>query len=164
MATLLDLARRVERVANNVERIGTAVGNEAAYQMLKYLVEHTPVDTSQLLSNWQLSIGRPEDDFVSPRVPGQDGSTAKASAAETLTLARRTLKLRQPGQPLYLSNSAPYVAVLNRTGGGARNDPPGFVEAAVLIGRRVTANVKVDYTYLTKFNRVVLINGEAQAG
>jgi len=139
--SLLDLAERMESLAGAIPDATVSAANQAALAMVEYLAYNTPVDTSRALSNWQVGIGRPFMFELPPAVPGSFGNTQAASAQETIANARHLLSYRKPGQTVYVSNNAPYIRKLND--GSSPQSAGGFVEAAVLIGRRATDNVKL---------------------
>lgn len=117
-----------------VEKKAALRVNAAALAIVRDLTVHTPVDTTRALSNWIVSIGQRDPSYIDPWVPGFAGSTKAASAAEVMALARLILKSRKPGQPIYISNNAPYIRRLNE--GYSKQEPAGFVERAVIVGRR----------------------------
>lgn len=86
-----------------------------AIAVLKYLVNTTPVDTSQALSNWEVSTAGPvyHVNSLPPYVPGSGGSTKTASAQEALRVGMAIIATKKPGQKLYISNSVPYIEKLN---------------------------------------------------
>ncbi len=64
-----------------------------------------------------------------------------ASAAETINQARAVLATKKPGQKIYITNNLPYIRRLND--GYSKQAPAGFVERAVLIGRKMRKNFKI---------------------
>lgn len=138
--TLLDLANDVDKLA---DKIGQAASDHAvatALTIVGDLVYHTPVDTSQALSNWDVTVGAPADDPHGPYVAGKHGSTQRASAAAALAQAKDTLKNKKPGQSIFIANNLPYIRRLND--GYSAQVPAGFVERAVLLGRKMKAKFK----------------------
>jgi hypothetical protein len=73
--------------------------------------------------------------YLSAYREGFAGSTQEASASEALFQGEHQLRLKKPGMPIYITNNAPYIRALND--GSSMQEPAGFVERAVLIGRRV---------------------------
>lgn len=101
------------------------------------VVPHTPVDTSEALSNWQAGINEPVS-FPLPAIyPGSHGSTASASQEAAISHVDRVLATKEPGMPVYLSNLTEYIVGLNN--GTSSQEPKGFVERAVLVGRLTAA-------------------------
>lgn len=135
MSTLLDLAKRLEAKAKTYDDIANTKKIEVATAILTELTQVTPVDTSTAVSNWQVGIGSPVDAEIDAHIPGKKGSTRTQSAAEALSIGKRALATVKPGQPVYISNLVRYIKYLNE--GWSKQAPAGFVETAILIGRRV---------------------------
>ena len=133
MATLGDLADRLEKRATQLTETANKASIQAATAMLRYLVEVTPVDTTKALSNWQIGINNRPLYVLPAYVPGMLGYTAAASGNAVLAAAEMEFALKKPGDTIYLSNTAPYIVTLNR--GSSRQEPAGFVERAVRIGQ-----------------------------
>lgn len=138
---LKDLAVRLRTVAEEVPNYSATVQRQVAFAIIKDLIIVTPVDTTNALSNWQISLGAPAAAEREPFVPGFLGYTASASQAAAIADAEARLKAHKPGQPIFISNLAPYIVALN--GGSSKQEPAGFVERSVLIGRKMLSNVKI---------------------
>jgi hypothetical protein len=139
--TLLDLAERMEKIAKALPKAASDLAVETALAIVGDLSFKTPVDTSKALSNWIVTLGAASGDKISPHYPGKGGSTQKASAETNLALAKAVLKHKKPGQPIFITNNLPYIRRLNN--GYSGQQPAGFVERSVLIGRRKKANFKL---------------------
>lgn len=137
---LRELAKVLEHKARTYE----AQANDAAIQVAIAVVDHlafnTPVDTSQALSNWIVTLGSGTNLVRPPFVPGLFGSTQYQSAQQTVLAARTILKNKKPGQTIYITNNQPYIRPLNE--GTISQQPGAFVDAAVLKGRAVARNFK----------------------
>lgn len=121
--------------------------NEVAIAVVKAIdrdvVPHTPVDTTEGVSNWQAEVNR-KPGFPLPAIyPGQGGSTAGASRSEAISHVDRTLTDKQPGEPVFLSNLADWIVRLNNGTSRSNQEPKGFVERAVLIGRLTVKKAKL---------------------
>lgn len=139
--TLRGLAERLENRAAKLDEQVSRLAVETADAIVSDLVNVTPVDTSQALSNWQVSVGSPVNGSIPPYVPGEGGSTQGLSASAALAEARAMLKTKKPGQVIYISNVLRYIQRLND--GSSKQAPAGFVERAVLLGRRYLATAKL---------------------
>lgn len=131
---LLDLAQSLEAKAKAIDKTVSDMAVKVAMNLLNTLVYRTPVDTSAALSNWQVRLDSPAMNFIQPYVPGYNGYTQTASAAQTLLVGNAVLENKKPGQTIYISNSTPYIRKLNS--GSSRQAPAGFVEASVLVARK----------------------------
>src|SRR5215217_6794824 len=122
MANLLALAKRMETAAAEVNEFGNKLKVEAATEMLEYLTEQTPVDTSEAISNWQIGIGRPVMSEIEPYAKGKKGSTKSVSRAAAIHVGKEKLLGAKPGVAVYLSNLAGHIGFLNR---GSSKQHPG---------------------------------------
>lgn len=138
---LLDLAESLERKAKSIDEAASKLAVDTALTIVADLAYKTPVDTSQALSNWIVTVGSPSSEKIKPHYPGEGGSTQKASAAETINKAREVLKSKKPGQVIFITNNLPYIRRLND--GYSKQAPAGFVERSVLIGRKMRKNFKL---------------------
>lgn len=115
-----------------------------ALAVITYLVRQVPVDTSKALSNFRIALGGTSygAEVLPPHVPGMAGSTRTASAAIALAAARETLKLVRAGTTIAIINTVPYLKRLNE--GSSAQHPGGFIEAAVLVGKRAAKAYNFD--------------------
>lgn len=141
MGTLLDLAKNLENRIVDLEKEINKTTVNIALLILADLVDHTPVDTSNALSNWQVSLINPVDNSINPYFAGRFGSTEVQSSRAAYDAGKRVLVGRKLGDKIYISNLADYIVYLNR--GTSAQAPAGFVERAVLIGRNYLKNVKI---------------------
>ena len=137
MGNLLDLANRLDKLAENIGEASSDHAVKVALTIVGDLAYKTPVDSSQALSNWDVTLDTPATAKHGPHVPGVQGSTQKASAQETIDRAKKVLANKKPGQVIYITNNQPYIRRLND--GYSKQVPSGFVERAVLIGRKLKA-------------------------
>lgn len=134
MADLRDLAFQMKALADKLPTAGSELATRVAIEIVTALVRTTPVDTSEALSNWQVTLGSPGASRIPPYVKGKEGSTEEISAERTILEAVAILKTKQPGQSIWIQNVLPYIRVLND--GSSHQAPAGFVERAQLIGRK----------------------------
>lgn len=141
MADLLELARRMNQLAAQVPQAAADAAAQVALTVIADLAYHTPVDTSQALSNWQASVGESYAPQIKPHFPGSAGSTQRSSAEVTIANAKQALAKATPGQTIYVANDLPYIRRLNYDGWSAQGDH--FVERAVLVGRMSIRGMKL---------------------
>lgn len=137
---LLDLAKSLESRAKLLPEFGSSFAKHVAMTIVTELAHNTPVDTSQAISNWTVTIGSPSTEFVGPHYPGERGSTYEASSEETILLAKIALLKKKPGQSIFITNNADYIRKLND--GSSPQQPAGFVERAIFVGKRSIAKGK----------------------
>lgn len=130
---LLDLANSMDRRAKAYKEAASKLAIDAALTIVGDLAYKTPVDTSKAISNWIVSVGSSAGGTIQPHFPGYKGSTYRASAAETIDAAKNALKNKKPGETIFITNSLPYIRKLND--GSSVQQPAGFVQRAVLLGR-----------------------------
>lgn len=140
MATLLDLADRMDALAATVPEFASEAAVKAGEVLIFDLAFKTPVDTSQALSNWIVTLNAPNIGNILPHYPGEHGSTQKVSAQETVAAARRVLEMKKPGESIFITNNLPYIVRLNE--GHSGQAPAGFVERCVLLARKTMENFK----------------------
>ena len=134
MSSLSDLAKLMESLAEEAEEHASDVAVEVALAMVNQLAYSTPVDTSEALSNWQISFA-PITAAIPAHTEGEKGSTQRSSAQETVRRAQRMLANRAPGQTIYVGNAAPHIYALEYEGASPQNQ--FFAEAANAYGLRL---------------------------
>jgi hypothetical protein len=139
--SLKTLAKRVRKIDKELPARVSKLTVDTTIRLVSDLAsERTPVDTSQALSNWQVSYGFRPPSFLPPYVEGSRGSTRNASAKATISIAKYSLEGRKAGQVIYLTNNAPYIVDLAR--GSSKQAPSGWVEASVLRAKKFVGSIK----------------------
>lgn len=141
MKTLLDLAKRMDALPKKLAEANSERAKEVARAIHKDLVTVTPVDKSEALSNWVLTVDEPWSVPLPPYYEGEKGSTQSESIAAALQQGEQQLKLKEPGQPIFISNNAPHIRELND--GSSAQAPAGFVERSILYARKVSERVGI---------------------
>lgn len=144
MGNLATLQKRMYEKAGRAADAGNEAKKHVATEIVRYLVNITPVDTSQALSNWQASAGALVVFPVRAYVLGSGGSTQGASADKALAEAKEIIATAKPGEPIYLSNVLPYIRRLDD--GSSTQHPGGFVKASVIVGRASLGTFKYDWS------------------
>lgn len=143
MADLASLQKRMYKRADEVGHIGNEAKKHAARAVVNYLINITPVDTSQALSNWQAGNNKGVSTSILPYFAGVGGSTQGSSSAKAIEEAAAIIALAKPGQPIYLSNVLPYIKRLDE--GSSTQHPGGFVHASVIVGKLSLRDFKYDW-------------------
>lgn len=138
---LLALSRRIQRIRANVPKEANRIKKEVAEKVATDLIRVTPVDVSEALSNWQVGINAPVAFPIPAIYPGKAGDTESASEAAAIEHAQRVLVDSEPGERLYVSNLTRHIGFLND--GSSRQEPAGFVERAVVLGRVVLRKARL---------------------
>jgi hypothetical protein len=135
MATLTDLATRMQAIAEVIPKNVNELKKKIVRTIVVDLVYVTPVDTSNALSKWTVDKSPITDRSFSPYFLGYKGSTQAQSAQEAVRDADQVLAGVKPGVPVYVGNAAPYIRKLNDEG-SSRQEPAGFAQRAFLLGRK----------------------------
>ena len=142
MKTLMDLAKRFEKLPGQIKEGASEAAKAAARAFDVNVTEHTPVDTTEAVSNWQAEINAAPSFPLPPIYPGKQGSTAEQSRAAAIAHVERTLTMKDPGEPIYLANLAAHIILLNNNGTSTQ-EPAGFVERAVFYARKEAKRTKL---------------------
>jgi hypothetical protein len=120
------------------------------------LLQVTPVDTGQAVSNWQVTVDTPAEDTVPPYAPAREGymkgvrtwthradpsQTRVDNASSALDVSRPIIAGAQPGQPIFITNSVDYIQALDD--GHSSQAPALFVDRAIILGRDVLSRVTI---------------------
>jgi len=128
--TLIDLANRIGNLEQDIKDESNRVIVNFTNAFVQHLAESTPVDTSNAISNWQVSLDAPTYDEILPHVEGLGGSTWIDSAKITISESIRIMRGRKFGQPVFVYNNADYILELDA--GSSRQEPAGFVDRSMV--------------------------------
>jgi hypothetical protein len=131
----------MEALPDKIEKGASNVVVSVVKAIDRDVVPHTPVDTTEALSNWQASLNQKAGFGLDAIFLGKAGSTAPQSQAAAISHVDRTLQAKKPGEQVYLSNLAKHIVPLNN--GTSAQEPKGFVERATLIGRLTARRTKL---------------------
>ncbi|MFQ1018071.1 hypothetical protein [Gilliamella sp. BG7] len=106
---------------------------KATLAVIDELTDITPVDTSNAMSNWQVSINGQITDQNVAFYFGSKGSTKHLSKMAVVNSALNALKERKFGDKIYIQNNASYIKKLDE--GGSQQFAGGFVPKALIIFR-----------------------------
>lgn len=124
-----DFVRRINRRSKNVGRNVAKATREVAKDMLAEVVLATPVDTGLARSNWRVGVGGPDLGVRSPYSPGRHlGIDESSNAAAAIAEGEAVINGAPDNQPLFISNSVPYIGILNS--GSSKQAPANFIERA----------------------------------
>lgn len=135
---LLQLAKKLEGMADSIEKDASAHAILTAKKVVENLAYETPVDTSRALSNWIVTLDSPTTEMIEPHYPGEKGSTQALSAGVTVGRSENALKSKKPGQKIFIRNNQPYVPALEWS-----HPQSGFVERALFLGRKIASKFKL---------------------
>lgn len=136
--TLLELAARMESLADRVPTLANERAKAAGVAIVRDLAHYTLADTSTALSNWKAGVGSPDHSVIEAHSPGQGGSTRGASAEATIAAAEAVIASKPPGAPLYISNAVSYIGFLND--GTEYIVPQNYADRASIVARDAINN------------------------
>jgi hypothetical protein len=142
VADLLELSRLCNDLPDQIEAAACELVRGTVRAIDHYLVEVTPVDTTEAVSNWQPGINSPPSVALPAIVFGSRGSTAPQSRREAIAHVDRALAEKRPGEAFYLSNLAEHIVDLNN--GTSQQEPAGFVERGIRIGEIYAAQAELE--------------------
>jgi hypothetical protein len=134
VATLLDLAKRIEKIEKTSLERANRAKKAVAEEVLLNLIVDTPVDTGEHVANWLVGLGSAPGGPIPPYSEGEAGSTGETNRMRALNAGQRQIRTAKPGVPIYISNSAPAIRMLND--GASDQAPAGFIERAIVVGRK----------------------------
>lgn len=126
MGSLRDFAGKLRAYANYIPDRAHEIRQDTAREVLKRLVQVTPVLKGEAKSNWIVSSG------------SADNSTVRAkeqwslSGAISLTDGESRISSAPRGSRIHITNNVPYIGELNA--GSSRQAPAGFIEQATRAG------------------------------
>ena len=121
---LQSLANSLEKKIEAIEKAASQSAKDAAMAVITDLAFVTPVDTSQALSNWVVTLDSPANHSIPAHSYGFGGSTKGVSAGETISLAVAVIAQKKPGQPIYITNNVEYIDNLDK--GSSKQFSGGF--------------------------------------
>ncbi len=140
--SLSSLAKRMRKIDKELpDRVSNLTVDTTIKLVQQLALIETPVDTSQALSNWDVSYSFRPHSFLPPYVEGEAGSTRNASGKATVDAAKFALEGRKVGQVIYLSNNAPYIRKLAYEGSSSQA-PSGWVQRSVMIAKKFVSTIE----------------------
>lgn len=143
MAGLDDFAKRMNRIAVQVEGNVERAVKDCAGAVARSVISNTPVDTGRARSNWLANLDHPTEGLFPARVPGEKGSTGEENAHAAMVAAEEVIETFgiDKNAEIHVSNSLPYIQPLND--GHSRQAPAGFVRIAVMDGLATVKGAKI---------------------
>lgn len=131
---LLQLAEYLEDLAKEVPLISSETSKAYCISLIDALLKFSPVDTSQLISNWVVNINSKQSVVLQAHIKGKKGSTYNLSSAKAKADALNAIKNIKPGDRVYISNLAPQVVYTNY--GTTNQSPQYFIERAMQLAQK----------------------------
>lgn len=146
---LLDLSNKMDTLAGSIETQTNDAKKNAANAILFELTQTTPVDVGKALSNWQVSLGAPNELVIDAHVPSLKGVyvdgrwthrvepdvTRSLNAPPTFDTGEAIIESALPGEAIFITDAVPYIRKLDD--GYSDQAPAGFVERATIVARSI---------------------------
>ena len=108
------LASQIRRFKKETDKRILKGKQNIAGAILYYLGNETPVDTSNAMSNWVVSLGTAKARLIPPHFAGVDGSTAPQSLSAMMSQGLAIIRRAKVGEAVFITNSVYYLYWLNR--------------------------------------------------
>jgi hypothetical protein len=134
MNDLATFARRMDRIAVQVEGNAEKAVRDCASAVARSVIEATPADTGKAMSNWIAQLDAPSAGQREAHVPGTAGSTADINGQAAINQAIDVIRRYRAGQnrSINITNNLPYIGALND--GHSKQAPSEFVRIATFDG------------------------------
>jgi len=141
MPSLLEFARRMDKLGSRVESNAIALAKNVSLDITKLVVINTPIDKGTAKSNFIISIGDSFEGKIAAHSPGKGGSTASANITITTEEAALALSSYKGGKPIHLTNNLPYIVRLNENYSDQAQS--GYIQLQVLKVRKGIKSYKL---------------------
>lgn len=138
---LMAFAQLMERRSVQVEHNALQLKKKVTSEVLRAVATATPADTGRAISNWKVVFLDSIRSSNLPFVPGIKGSTKPQNISATISAGSSPISAIKLGQVVTIVNSVDYIQDLND--GDSKQEPAGFVERAVQVGRRIVASARI---------------------
>lgn len=145
---LLKLAEYLDDLSKETSQISSEVSKFYTIELIKALIKFSPVDTSQLISNWVVNINTKQLSLLPAHYKGKTGSTSELSGTKALLDAINIVAKIKAGDKIYISNVAPQVVYTNY--GTTKQEPQYFIERAMQLAEKMVNSRALDIKLETK--------------
>lgn len=123
-----------DHVKKSIEDKGHKKVIKAIIAVMDELTDITPVDTTEALSNWKLSVGHPNQKPNPPFFAGKNGETKLSSKMSVLNATYKELGKFKMGDAIYIQNNAKHIKYLDE--GSSSQFAGGFAAKAMIVLRQ----------------------------
>lgn len=117
MTFALDISKLVKKYSGNVDKAVRTAG----FELVRRVVNNTPVDTGRLRGNWQATID----------VPATGTLERDDKAGQATIQAAMPAIAQMPGRVFWLSNNLPYARRIEYEGHSSIKAPAGMVRVSI---------------------------------
>jgi hypothetical protein len=148
--SLSEVSKQLRQLAKNLPLRVNDLKKDVTKTINFDLLQTTPVDTGQAVSNWQVQLDSAAEGIRPPFVDTPKGFmkqtsgvrawnhrsdpevTRQANIGPALEVASATIEQAQPGQEIHVTNNLPYIQALDE---GHSSQAQNFVSRAIILGR-----------------------------
>jgi hypothetical protein len=157
-STLGQMAAQFRNLAETLPERANAVRKQIARTINFDLLQTTPVDTGQAVSNWQVTLDEVPEGIRPAFVPSREGYmkqkdgekswvhrvdpelTRQQNIAPAMDLANQTIDATLPNQVINITNNLDYIQALDE---GHSEQAQLFVDRATLLGADIVSRAKI---------------------
>lgn len=129
--------RRAKSLPEAVNKLKVRVAEAGLFSV----VQHTPVDTGEAVSNWQVMNGAAAQGTRPAFYPGEDRETMEQNQLAVLADAKKIFEAAKPGLPIHITNNLHYIVDLEM--GTSMQAPAGMLRGADVAMQFQLRNVKL---------------------
>ena len=135
-----DLDKVILEWEKNFEKSSLAARKKSGSVFLDSVVDGTPQDTGETVSNWRVTRNAAPQGVIPPYFPGKKGSQLNANKVATKTIGKTEIRALKRNQALFIANNSEVVGLLEA--GFSQQAPRGNIVAmAVAKALRVYKNI-----------------------
>jgi hypothetical protein len=123
MSTFGEFSQEMLRTANGLEAVTGDMTKSVILNIVKDLIQATPVDTGKARSRWQVSTE------ASPTILDNTGDPGVAGTLRRALSALDAVGTLREDQPLFIRNDADHIGLLNQ--GHSLQASAGFIESTI---------------------------------
>jgi hypothetical protein len=157
-SSLKSFAQQIRYLANNLPQQGNEIRKQVARTVDFDLLQTTPVDSGQAVSNWQVTLNTPAEGVRPAFAPSPEGymkqtsgvrawahrvdpeATRQANIAPAMEVANQTIDAAQPDDVVHITNNLPYIQALDE---GHSSQAENFVDRAILLASDVVKRANI---------------------
>jgi len=108
-----DLPKTILEWEKNFEKTSLAARKKSGSTFLDSVVDGTPQDTGETVSNWQVGAGNvPPSGLIPPYFKGVKGSARGANKTATKSIGKNTIRRLRRNEGLFIVNNSPVMVLL----------------------------------------------------
>jgi hypothetical protein len=153
--TFTELSNSLRTFANDLPLKVSNTAKTCADRIAQDLVQSTPVDTGDAMSNWRVSLNAPIGETAlaynrSPRgrmIAGNWTHTVEpiitffGNVGPATEQIQSAIASKQPEEPIFIANNLPYIQRLDT--GASDQEPAEFVSRAMILGEATISVTKI---------------------